>query len=479
MKAFEALPFTHRWEEAMTKIAKATMAVVLVGGAIVIAAWAGGWFLRWTTAVHVFALVRHHVRDSLGLSEALAAVVAWGAATGAALLVTVLVKTRHFIVASVLAVACGIPLALWNDAISADKCFDRKTDKALCALWMTPKGQRKILRKDGEQPPSSWILVHADATHGDVRAYLADRGDSPIVNPADRVPRQIAVDSCTPPPVFFDASGEPVVFWSRSGDAIELWDRSGFHPTTGAALNPMTSEIAAEVCKKLADEKMKRDAQLAAEAAEQARQQAAQEAAELAQRQEQEKQEAQRRLDEERAEDQRAAAEAAEQARQQAAQEAAELAQRQEQEKQEAQRRLDEERAEESRRAAAEAARANWARQSAAPVSVPPASLTLRNNDCWAVDVYVDRQMNATVGAQMSLPLSIYPGNHLLRVCRAGTSGCSPEFLVNTANGVIAFGVNAQPRCGFPPAGYFVPAPNSYRMVERRNMWLPFRMGRR
>jgi len=413
------------------------------------------------------------LRD-VGQSESVANVTAAFASVFAVYVVTILViKSKYLLAAGVALLVLGVPAAIIYDDLAEKNCFDRKTDRPRCSTYETPEGQHVVLRKDGALPPSSWIMVDADATHEEVRAYQANSGDSQIVDRSARIPHQISLDSCTSSQaVFFDASGRPTVYWSKKGEEYELWDRRGPHPITGIQVTAINSAVAIELCKRLDAAKMKRDTQAALEV----QQQAAQIAAEQAQREQQEKEEAQRRLEAEQAEEsQRAAAEAA----QQAARDAAEQAQREQQEKEEAQRQLEAVRAEANRRAEAESARANSARPWEPSANVSRVSLNLRNNDCVAADVYLDGQKVATVPAFASLPLSIYPGTHDLRACQVGTAGCSQDIKMTTNNGPNNFIVNAQRVCGWPAAGYLIPAPIFTRMVGPRTTWFPIRMGRR
>lgn len=466
----------------MNRMLKGTVALVLIGGLVVFTVWAGWWFLRWTTGVEVFELVRDHLRDSLGFSAAVAAVIAVGAGVIAAFLLTVLVINARFVLAAgLLCVALGVPLALWHDMLSADQCFNRQTGKPLCELWERPEGGHSIRRNDGRQPPSSWQLLR-DATRSDVRAYLPTTGAGPVESLA-RVPSPIALESCTPWPTFFDAGNQAVVYWSRGTDVIELWDRRGPHPTTGKALMPMTSEIAAEVCTKLAAAKQQREAKLEQERVTLAAQQAAELAAEqMAQHQQkvqeeaqlrleqQRQEEEQRRLDQQQQEDAHRATAERQAAERQAAEQAAQQAQRAQQDQERAQQRQ-----EEDRRAAAVRARS-----SDQATSFSQASLTLTNRDCRAADFYLDREKVATVGANSSQVLSIQPGNHIVRACQAGTSLCGNEFPVNTLNGPsLGLAVNTQPSCGMPAIRFAMPAPLIFGVQTHRNGSLPFRMVRR
>lgn len=497
----------------MNRMLKGTIALVLIGGLVVFTAWAGWWFLRWTTGVEVFELVRDHLRDSLGFSTAVAAVIAVGAGVTAAFLLTVLVINARFVLAAgLLIVALGLPLALWHDMLSADQCFNRQTGKPLCELWERPEGGHSIRRKDGRRPPSSWQLLR-DATRSDVRAYLPTTGAGPVESLA-RVPSPIALESCTPWPTFFDAGNQAVVYWSRGTDVIELWDRRGPHPTTGKALMPMTSEIAVEVCTKLAAAKQQRQAKLEQERVALAAQQAAELAAEqMAQHQQKVQEEAQLRLEQQRQEEDRRATAARQEAEQSALQ-AAQLAQRLQKDQEEAQRRLDQQQQEDARRATAERQAAEQAAQQAQraqqdqeraqqrlvqqrqeedrraaavrarssdqATSFLQASLTLTNRDCRAADFYLDREKVATVGANSSQVLSIEPGSHLVRACQAGTSLCGNELPVNTLNGPsLGLAVNTQSSCGMPAIRFAMPAPLLFGVQAHRNGSLPFRTVRR
>src|ERR1035437_1078805 len=115
----------------MNKIIKWAIAFVMIGVVILFAAW---WVLRWA-GMNAFELVRDHLPDGLGLSTAFSGVIA----TAIAILVVVsllsvrrLLNTRYLLaLAAAVAIIC-IPLAMLNDKLSADQCFDRQSGKPLC-----------------------------------------------------------------------------------------------------------------------------------------------------------------------------------------------------------------------------------------------------------------------------------------------------------------------------------------------------------
>lgn len=451
----------------MDNFLKRFIKFVLIGGFVLVALWVGWWYLRWSTGMAVFEAARDHLRDSLGLSSAVAAVIASSAGIAAAFLMTVLVINAKFILAAVVAImVLGLPLALLNDTLSADQCFNRQTGKPLCEVWETPTGGYAVRRKDGAYPPSSWQLFR-DATRADARAYLTSSAG--VAGPLDataRVPHPIALASCIPAPTFFDAAGQAVVYWSRDDDLIELWDRRGPHPTTGNLLQPMTPKVAKEVCAKLAEAKLQLEAKLAQDQAAVAEHQTAeQEAQQIAQRLQEE--ETQHRVDQQRLEEERrisAEREAVERSNQEAAQRQLQS--------------LEESRA------------PQFQQQNANNHEATLAIMSVNNRDCRGADVYLDGQIKMTVAPATALSLEISRGQHNLRFCEAGTSECGQDLPMNIVqNGFINY-MSSKPGCEvFPPrfAPQWInprfPVPTALvgnrSRYEHRNDAFLFRMPRR
>ena len=450
----------------MNKPIKNVAMVVLVGGAIIVAVWASWWWLRATTAVDVFGHVRVYARDSLGLSDSVAAAIATGLALFSAYAITMLrIKPWYLIAAGGVAIAGGIPIALYLNSLASPICFDRADDKALCSLWLDTYKHYHIRRDDSAEPPSSWVR-EGEATHLDVETYLLDMGpQEPYVAVDARVPRRVQVESCTDDVVFWDGRGVAVVFYSRRGDSIIVWDRAGYDSTTRDVILPVTPAIVAEFCKALATAKAARvaadleEAQKA-EAAQHLREQLDAAATQRAQDEAnlQRDDEIQRQRDEE-------------------AQQAAAAAQARQEEDARVTREKEQAADEAAQRAAAAAQLANSVSQPAPPEAPRMGSLSVRNSGCFPATIYDNGRIAVTVPPGMTYQLSVTAGDHQLVACPAGSGNCAPSRDMSTSNGPYTLNVYAATGCGGPPAGYLVGIPAFGGMGMGRQMPAPSRVG--
>ena len=379
----------------MDKFFKQLVKLIAVVGFFLVVLFVGWWYVRWSTGISVFEAARDHVRDSLGLSSAVATVVATGAGIASVLVMTVLsVNAKYFLVAVVTVGSLGLSLAFLNDAMSAQQCFNRQTGKPLCEVWETPTGGYAVRRKDGAYPPSSWQLLR-DATHEDARAYLPVAGDADPVNALVRVPHPVNLVSCNPVPTFFDVAGQAVVYWSwsREQDVIELWDRRGAHPMTGKLLKPMTPQIARKLCAKLAEAQRENEAKLARDQAVQAERETNGQPDLIEALRKLQEAQTKKTLDAQR-EAIPAEQSVQEQQRQQQANQSLSL---------------------------------NIPQPDQRGHATTDANLNINNKDCRDAYVYLDGKMIANVPAETAQAYEIKSGRHILRICEAGTSECSPD----------------------------------------------------
>ena len=102
------------------------------------------------------------------------------------------------------------------------------------------------------------------------------------------------------------------------------------------------------------------------------------------------------------------------------------------------------------------------------PSSVTVATLRINNNDCRGAFVYVDGQMIANVSPGTNQALSLSNGEHMLRICEAGTAECGPEVSIDIVGDRLINYMSSKPGCGRDFSSRLAPQWTNSRIFEER-----------